>query len=64
MDAPSHAEDLERYRARGYAMRGNRAAVVTDNPEDLVEVHPPSRGLVNLGGVTLERWPPAPLPER
>ena len=64
VDAPGDVEDLERYRARGYATRGNRVAVVTDHPEDLVEVHPPSRGLVNLGGVTLERWPPAPLPER
>lgn len=45
-------------------MRGNRVAVVTDHDADLVEVHPLSRGLVNLGGVTLERWPPAPLPER
>ena len=44
-----------RYRARGYAMAGNRIAVVTDRPEDLVEVHPPSRGMVDLGGLTVER---------
>lgn len=35
--------DLARCRARGYRMTGNRIAVVTDNPEDLVEVHPPPR---------------------
>ena len=60
VDAPSHIEDLERYRARGYAMRNNRIAIVTDHPEDLVEVHPPSRGTVDLGGMTVERCPPAP----
>ena len=53
-------EDLERYRARGYAMAGNRIAIVTDHPEDLVEVHPPSRGKVDLGGLTVERCPPKP----
>ena len=58
VDAPGHVEDLGRYRARGYAMRGNRIAVVTDHPEDLVEVHPPSRGSVDLGGLTVERCPP------
>ena len=63
VDAPSHAADLERYRARGYRMVNNRIDIVTDHPEDLVEVHLPSRGLVNLGGLTLERCPPAPLPE-
>ena len=61
VDAPSHAADLARYRARGYAMAGNRIAVVTDHPEDLVEVHPPSRGKVDLGGLTVERCPPAPV---
>ena len=60
VDAPSHVEDLKRYRARGYAMGGNRIAVVTDRSEDLVEVHPPSRGTVDLGGLTIERCPPAP----
>ena len=60
VDAPSHVEDLKRYRARGYAMAGNRIAIVTDQPEDLVEVHPPSRGQVDLGGLTVERCPPAP----
>ncbi|MGD9938008.1 MAG: hypothetical protein AB7S61_11125 [Methanoregulaceae archaeon] len=61
VDAPSHVKDLKRYRARGYAMAGNRIAVVTDHPEDLVEVHPPSRGKVDLGGLTVERCPPAPV---
>ena len=60
VDAPSHVEDLKRYRARGYAMAGNRIAIVTDQPADLVEVHPPSRGKVDLDGLTMERCPPAP----
>lgn len=62
VDAAGHAEDLKRHRARGYAMRGNRIDIVTDHPEDLVEVHPPSRGSVDLGGLTVERCPPVPLP--
>jgi hypothetical protein len=60
VDAPSHAGDLERYRSRGYLMRDNRIAIVTDDPEDLIEVHPPSRGSVDLGGLTIERCPPMP----
>ena len=56
VDAPGHVEDRERYRARGYRMVNNRIAIVTD----LVEVHPPSRGSVDLGGLTVERCPPAP----
>ena len=60
VDAPSHVEDLERYRARGYAMEGNRIAVVTDHEADLIEVHPPSRGSVDLGGLTVERCSPVP----
>ena len=64
VDAPSHVEDLARYRARGYSMAGNRIAIATDHrPADLVEVHPPSQGKVDLGGLTVERCPPAPLPE-
>jgi len=60
VDAPGHAEDLRRYRARGYAMKGNRIAIVTDCPGDQVEVHPPSRGSVDLAGITVGRCPPAP----
>ena len=60
VDAPSHVEDLKRYRARGYAMKNNRIAIVTDRDTDMIEVHPPSRGSVDLGGVTIERCPPAP----
>ena len=56
MDAPGHVEDLKRYPVRGYAMRGNRIAIVTN----LVEVHPPSCGPVDPGGVTVERCLPAP----
>ena len=63
VDPPSHIEDLKRYRARGYVMAGNRIAIVTDRPEDLVEVHSPSRGKVDLGGLTVERYRPVPLPE-
>ena len=35
VDAPSMPGDLERYRARGYAMADNRIAIVTDHAEDL-----------------------------
>ncbi|HOT94898.1 MAG TPA: hypothetical protein PK089_06890 [Methanoregulaceae archaeon] len=55
VDAPAHAAELERYRARGYAMAGNRIAVVTDHPGEVVEIHPPSRGTVDPGGLTVER---------
>ena len=54
VDAPSHVEDLVRYRARGYRMAGNRIAITTDHPEDLVEVHPHSRRKVDLGELTVE----------
>ena len=60
VDAPSHAEDLKRYRARGYAMRDNRMAIVTDRPMEVVEVHPPSANSVNMAGVTAEYYPPRP----
>ncbi|MEN6342948.1 MAG: hypothetical protein ABFC89_10370 [Methanospirillum sp.] len=62
VDAPSHVEDLERYRARGYRMVNNRINTITDHPEDLVEVHPLSRDKVDQGGLTVERCPPRPLP--
>ena len=62
VDAPGHAAGLERYRARGYAMKNNRIAIVTDHEADLIEVHAPSRGSVDLGGVTVERCPPRPRP--
>jgi len=60
VDAPGHAEDLKRYRSRGYRMVNNRFTIVTDYPRDLVEVHPASQGTVDLGGLTVERCPPAP----
>lgn len=60
VDAPGHAEDLKRYRARGYPMAGNRVRIVTDHDADLIEVHPPSRGMVDLGGLTVERRPTRP----
>ena len=59
VDAPGHGEDLERYRARGYRMANNRIDIVTD-----LEVHPPSRGTVDRGGLSVERSPPVPLPEK
>ena len=58
VDAPGHVEDLERYRARGYAMKNNRIRIVTDHDADLIEVHPPSSGTVDPGGLTVERCPP------
>ena len=61
VDAPGHMEDLKRYRARGYGMKGNRIAIVTDHEPDLIDVHPPSRGSVDLGGLAIERCPPAPV---
>ncbi|MEN6516964.1 MAG: hypothetical protein ABFC38_02080 [Methanospirillum sp.] len=60
VDAPAHAAHLAQYRARGYRMAGNRIWIVTDHPEDLVEVHPPSRDLVDLGGLRVDRCPPRP----
>ncbi|KAF5046982.1 hypothetical protein DSECCO2_465090 [anaerobic digester metagenome] len=60
VDAPGHAADLARYRARGYAMKGNRIRLVTDRPMEVVEVHPPSVNSVNMAGVTVEYYPPRP----
>ena len=60
MDAPGHTADPARYRARGHRMAGDRCAVVTDHDADPVEVHPPSQGTVDLGGLPVERCPPAP----
>jgi hypothetical protein len=41
-------------------MAGNRIRLVTDRPVDAVEVHPPSRNGVEMEGVTVEFFPPAP----
>jgi hypothetical protein len=60
VDAPGHVADLARYRARGYVMKGNRIRLVTDRPMEVVEVHPPSANSVNMAGVTVEYYPPAP----
>lgn len=62
-NAPRHVDELEWYHARGYPVAGNRIAITTDRPEDLVEVHPPSRGTVDVGGLTVERCPPGPAME-
>jgi hypothetical protein len=60
VDAPEHAADLERYRARGYAMTGNRIAIAVDRPMEVVEVHPPSINSVEMAGMTVEYYPPHP----
>jgi hypothetical protein len=60
VDAQGHVANLARYRARDYRMAGTRIDIVTDNPKDLVEVHPPSRGSVELRGLLVERCPPVP----
>lgn len=60
IDAPSHVEDVKRYWARGYQMAGNRFAIVTDHDADLIEVHPPSRGSVDLDGLVVEYYPQVP----
>ena len=62
VDAPGHVEDLGGYRAHGYAMAGNRIRIVTDRPQSAVEVHPPSVTSANMTGVTVEFYPPRPLP--
>ena len=43
-------------------MKGNRIAIVTDQPQSAVEVHKPSVNAVNMAGVTVEYYPPRPLP--
>lgn len=58
VDAPGHAEDLARYRARGDGMEGNRIRLVMDRPMEVVEVHAPSANSVNMAGVTREYYPP------
>jgi hypothetical protein len=60
VDAPGYAADLDRIPGPGYTIRNNRIAVVTDRLEDLLGVHPPSCGMVDLGGMTIERCPLAP----
>lgn len=44
-------------------MKGNRIAIVTDRPMEVVEVHRPSVNSVEMAGVTVEYYPPRPLPE-
>ncbi|MGD9937522.1 MAG: hypothetical protein AB7S61_08630 [Methanoregulaceae archaeon] len=61
LDAPIYVDDLARSRARGYAMAGNRCAIVTDRPANLVEVHPPSRGSFDFTGFAVEQTLPAPV---
>ena len=60
MDAPSHVEDLEQYRARGSRMAGNRIRIVTDRPQSVVEVQQPSVNSVAMAGVTVDYYPPGP----
>ena len=49
VDASKHVKNLKRYRTWGYVMAGNRIAIATDYSADLIEVHPPSRGLGRPG---------------
>ncbi|MEN6342134.1 MAG: hypothetical protein ABFC89_06190 [Methanospirillum sp.] len=62
VDAPGHIADLARYRARGYAMTGNRIAIAIDRPMEVVEVHPSSVHSVDMAGVTGEHSPPEVAP--
>ncbi len=64
VDAPGHAADLARYRGRGYAMQGNRIAIVVDRPQSTVEVHSPSVNGVNMADVTVELSPRSPCSPR
>jgi len=45
-------------------MKDNQIAIVTDHEADLIEVHPPSRGSADLGGLTIERCPSAPAMDK
>jgi hypothetical protein len=60
VDAPGHEEDLERDRARGYAMKNNPIRLVTDRPMETVDVHGPSVNAVTMAGATVEYRPPRP----
>ena len=42
-------------------MKNNRIRIFTDHDADLIDVHPPARGSIDLGGVTVERCPQAPV---
>jgi hypothetical protein len=53
VDPPAHDDDIGRYRARGYAMKGTQIAHITDRPTEFVEVHPRSRNSVEMTGVTV-----------
>lgn len=58
MNAPSQAENLERYRARGYAIQGDRSRLVTDWPQSAVAVQPPSAKRKEKAGVMVEYYRP------
>ncbi len=59
LDEPEHVAELERYRARGYAMKDNRIAIRTDLA-NVVDVHPQSLGMIDLSGLVVP--PPRPIP--
>jgi hypothetical protein len=59
VDAPAHAADLARYRARGCRMAGTRIRLLTDRPQSVVEVHPQSVNRVEMADVTVKYCPPA-----
>lgn len=58
MSSAGEQRELNRFQA--FTMAGNGIAIITDRPADLVEVHPPSVNGVNMDGVTVEYYPPAP----
>ena len=60
VDAPGHVADLARYRARGYAMTGNRIVIGIDRPMEVVQVHPPPANSGNMAGVPAEYNPSRP----
>ncbi len=60
VDAPAYAADLARCLDRGNAMKDNRIRIVADRPMEAVEVQGLPVNAVNVNGLTVERWPPAP----
>ena len=62
VDAPGHSGGPRAVPGPGLPMKGNRIRIVTDRPTAVVEVHPPSVNAVNMTGVTVEYYPPRPLP--
>lgn len=62
VDAPGYVEGFARYRARGHRMAGTRIRLVTDRPQSVIGVHPPSVNSGTMAGITEEDCSPGPLP--